>query len=83
MDQLGWEWTRGESNPRLYNANVLYYHCTTSPRSVIIQCAVRYGDGEVCDQLYNIKEWGAKLGNPDAGSGIGNCLGIGQDRVAE
>lgn len=24
-------WTRGESNPCLYNANVLYYHYTTSP----------------------------------------------------
>lgn len=24
-------WTRGESNPCSYNANVLYYHYTTSP----------------------------------------------------
>lgn len=24
-------WTRGESNSRLYNANVAWYHCTTGP----------------------------------------------------
>ncbi len=27
-----WGWTGGESNPRLYNANVLYYHYTIGPR---------------------------------------------------